>query len=111
MQLHNHNQLRNWLEQHAGAMIYFSAEQCPVCHVLKPRLEAMVNEHFPAITSAEIRCHETPELAAQLGIFTVPALLVFFDQKEVYRKAGLFSLPQVSGELSRSYQIFFGQDV
>lgn len=107
MQLLTQSQTQAWLAQNTGALLYFTGQQCSVCHVLKPKLEAMLEQRFPAIALAEIPCDQAPELAAQFGIFTVPAIVVMFEKHEVYRKAGVFSLTEVRNELQRSYELFF----
>ena len=51
----------------------------------------MINEKFPKIRFTYINIKETPEIPAQLSIFTVPTIVISFEGKEFIRKIGKVS--------------------
>lgn len=99
--------LQAFVKQHPAAAVYFSGEGCHVCSVLYPKLEAMLSEEFPRLGLARVNCTATPELPAQLGIFTVPTLVLYFDGHEAQRYARNFSLGELRQALARPYQLLF----
>lgn len=91
-----------------AAAIWFSTPDCGVCDVLKPKVAAMLEEDFPALALGYVDCTAAPAIAAQLGIFSVPVLVVWFDGREALRKVRNFSIAEVRAELERPYQLMFG---
>jgi thioredoxin 1 len=89
--------------------VYFSAPDCGVCEALYPRLVVCLQE-FPRVTLARADCAATPELAAQLGVLSIPTLIIYLDGHEAIRKVRHFSLAELAGELSRPYRLLFHAD-
>lgn len=87
--------------------IYFSAPSCAVCEVLSPKISQMMQAKFPKLKAFYSDTSLQPEIAAQLGIYTNPALLVYLDGKEVLRKSRAFGLNEVEEEITRSYNLLF----
>jgi thioredoxin 1 len=100
-------QLQGFVQQHPAAAVYFSGEGCSVCTVLFPKLEAMLAEEFPRMGLARVNCTVTPDIPAQLGIFTVPTLVLYFDGHEAQRYARNISLGELRQALARPYQLLF----
>lgn len=94
-------------EDRASFYIYFSAPNCEVCHVLAPKLKALMEEKFPKLEQFNVNNAIQPEIAAQLSLFTNPSLLVFLDGKEFLRRSRVIGLGEVEEELKRPYQLFF----
>lgn len=82
-------------------MIYFSQPDCGVCHSLKEKVEKLVREQFNEISFKEINIALEPEQGARYMIFSSPVIVVLYDGKEVYRKAGNFALHQFQQEIER----------
>lgn len=100
-------QLQEYIRRHPAAAVYISGEGCGVCTVLLPKLEAMIAEEFPRMGLAKVNATATPDIPAQLGIFTVPTLLLYFDGHEAQRFARNFSLGELRQALARPYQLLF----
>lgn len=94
-------------EDRASFYIYFSAPNCGVCHVLAPKLKALMEEKFPKLEQFNVNNAIQPEIAAQLSLFTNPSLLVFLDGKEFLRRSRVIGLGEVEEELKRPYQLYF----
>ncbi len=99
--------LQAFVKQHPAAAVYFAGDGCHVCTVLFPKLEAMFAQEFPLTGVARVDCSAHPELSAQLGIFTVPTLLLYFDGHEAQRYARNISLGGLRQDLERPYQLLF----
>jgi thioredoxin-like negative regulator of GroEL len=103
----NEAQLQAFVQRHPAAAVYFAGEGCSVCTVLFPKLEAMLSEEFPRLGLARVECSATPDVPAQLGVFAVPSLILFFDGHEAQRYTRNFSLGEVRQSLVRPYQLLF----
>ncbi len=89
------------------ALFYISSSDCGVCKVLKPQIENLFNEKFPKISLNDINSSETPEIAAQMSIFTVPTILIYCNGQESVRESRSISLDQFTEKVSRIYSLFF----
>ncbi len=89
-------------------MVYFSQPQCGVCTVLKPKLEAEVRQYYPNLKQIYVNIEESPEIAGQMRIFTVPVVLVFFEGKEAFRYTRHVNVNVLLQQLARPYQLLFG---
>jgi thioredoxin 1 len=89
-------------------LVYFSQPQCGVCTVLKPKLEAGVQQYYPNLKQIYVNISQSPEIAGQMHVFTVPVVLVFFEGKEAFRYTRNVNVNTVLQQLERSYRLLFG---
>ena len=82
-------------------LLFFSSPHCSVCHALQPKLQEAVQKQHPNIPFKLINVVEDPLSAAQNTIFTLPAVLIFYNQREQFRFARSFSIQQVLDALSK----------
>ncbi|MDM8161939.1 thioredoxin family protein [Labilibaculum sp. K2S] len=94
-------------EKRESFYIYFSAPSCAVCEVLSPKLKSMMREQFPNLKAFHVDNSQQPEIAAQLGLYTNPGLLVYLDGKEFLRRSRAISVTQVEEEIRRTYGLLF----
>ena len=96
------------LKQTATAFVlYISDGSCNVGENIAPKLEKLVAEKFPKMQLYHVYNSLTPEIAAQLSVFVIPTVLVFFDGKLYIQKSRTFSLEQLEQETERYYQMIF----
>ncbi len=100
-------ELKDFISDNEGVVLYFSTPQCNVCKVLKPKLIELLNDKFPMMKFSYIDCDQHKELAAQNNIFAVPTILFIIKGKEFIRKSRNVSLSQLEEEISRPYSLFF----
>ncbi|NOX16983.1 MAG: thioredoxin family protein [Chlorobi bacterium] len=100
-------EFERFINENNGAVVYFSAPQCNVCKVLKPKLKEMLAEEFPEMKFAYVDCEQAKELAAQKQIFAAPTILFYLDGREFLRKSRNMNLNIVAEELSRPYEMMF----
>jgi len=96
------------LKDKSAVMAYFSHDNCNVCKVLKPKLSAALEEHYPQIEQIYVNVEHSPELAGQHSIFTVPVVVFYFDGQESLRKSRSFGVGELMDYLERPYAIMFG---
>lgn len=75
-------------------LAYFGTDSCSVCHATKPKVDDLMKK-FPSILSCYCPADYIPELSGQYLIFTVPAVLVFHQGREVFRSARFIDLIRV----------------
>lgn len=93
--------LEDIISQNTGVMVYFSGEDCGVCHALRPKIEELLNSKFPFIKQVFLDTKEHLEIASWLGIFSVPTLVVFIEQREFIREGRNMSLYELESKLQR----------
>ena len=68
-------------------VLYLTDGTCNVGEIIIPKLEKLIADHFPKLKLYYSYTSNTPEISAQLSIFIVPTLLVYFDGKRYVQKA------------------------
>ncbi len=93
------------IEKEPGVLLYFSGENCNVCHALRPKYKELFDREFPRIRQIYLDAGEHPEIASQFQVFSVPTAIVFLGGKEFAREGRAVSLYALSQKLSRPYEI------
>lgn len=76
------------------SIVQYGSDTCQPCGALETKLGAWVKEH-EGIEYSYVSVELEPAKAAQQGVFTVPAIVVYMDGKELMRRAGYFSLDEL----------------
>ncbi|MDA3946516.1 MAG: thioredoxin family protein [Helicobacteraceae bacterium] len=93
------------LDSELAVALYFSAPTCNVCHALKPKLLAAFETNLPLLQVISVDISETPQIASNFSVFTIPTLLIYLDGKEFLRKSRHMSVDQVIEEIKRPYDM------
>jgi thioredoxin 1 len=88
------------LQSSEPVVVDFWAEWCGPCRMIGPALEEISDEMAGKVKIAKLNVDENPQISSQLGIRSIPALMMFKDGKVVAQKVG--AAPK--GELSRWIQ-------
>lgn len=91
-----------------GVLLYFSGENCNVCHALRPKYRELFDAEFPAIRQIYLDAHEHPEISARFQVFSVPTAIVFLGGREFAREGRAVSLHVLAQRLKRPYEILTG---
>lgn len=98
-------ELKEVLDTHPLTLLYFSTPTCNVCKVLRPKVEALLDEeppwHFEYMNS-----EASPEIAGQHLIFTVPTLLLMADGREIARLSRHFGMQELEQPVRRYAELF-----
>jgi thioredoxin-like negative regulator of GroEL len=87
--------------------IYFKGENCSVCKALLPKMQAHFAANYPLLDFEIVEVEKQPEIAAQFNVFTIPVVVIFFDDKEHFRFVRNFSASEIDQKLERTYQLRF----
>lgn len=90
-----------------ASIFYFSHDACNVCKVLKPKIAALIQSNYPKINLYYVNTVDSPEIAAQNSIFTVPVMLLTFEGREYIRKARNISIMELDQEIEKLYRMIF----
>ena len=94
---------QNFLQNQPLALLYFSANQCGVCHAMKPRVQALTEKlNVPFV---ELNASKLPEVASVFQVMTIPAVLLFANGKEYYRQARFINVVELEDELKNPPQV------
>lgn len=94
------NESLDKLIQNPICILQFGDETCGPCYALRNRLEKWLSEQ-PRISARYIPIREYPAISAQMGVFTVPAIIVYTDGKPAIRESGYFSLENILRRIER----------
>lgn len=101
-------ELQETLRREVGLLLYFSGENCNVCHSLRPKFKALFDAKFPQLKQIYLDAHDNPEISAYFQVFSVPTMIVFMDGREFVREGRLVSLHQLEQKLARPYGMMVG---
>ena len=93
------NQLREYLNESGMRLLYIGGQNCGVCHAVQPKLTALLSA-FPGVMAAQTTIEQIPELASELHVLTVPAVLFFVDNKEMWREARFIRMSEIERQIS-----------
>ena len=75
------------LQSDKTVLLDFWASWCGPCRMLSPVVDQVAEER-PDVKVGKVNVDEQPELAAQFGVMSIPALLVFKNGKLVNQSVG-----------------------
>ena len=98
-------ELQNTIRSEVGVLLYFSGENCNVCHALRPKFKELFDKAFPQIRQIYLDAHDNPEISAHFQVFSVPTMIVFLDGREFVREGRAVSMHKMQEQLSRPYNM------
>lgn len=106
-QVHSAKDIDELSEQNPLVLAYFKMKGCSVCEVLKPKVYRLLEQNYPMVKTVEIEITSQPSIAAHFSVLSAPTVLVFANKKEAIRKAGVFSIDELSSMLKRIYALIY----
>lgn len=103
----SHGAAEELISKNGMAILYFGSADCGVCRDMMPKVDKLLAE-YPNMEGAYIEASASPELSATHSVFTLPAILVFAEGKEVIREARHMSFLDLSERIERYYNLLFG---
>ena len=90
------------LEKRIGtgiALIHFGAPWCAPCLLQEPIIHRLAMQFEGKALIAEMNMDESPDVALDLGIQSIPTMILFKNGKEIQRFVGLHSETSLSEAL------------
>ncbi len=97
------DEIREIIRGEVGVLLYFSGENCNVCHALRPKFVELFDNEFPQLKQIYLDAHENPEISVEYQVFSVPTMIIFMDGREFAREGRSVSLYQLKDKLKRPY--------
>jgi thioredoxin 1 len=85
----NDTTFRGSVRQTGVTLVDFGAPWCPPCKVLKPILDELGEEYGEKLAVLEVNCDESPIVATEYGIMSMPTVVVFHNGVPVEKLVGL----------------------
>ena len=90
----NRNNINEVLNSDKKVLLDFYADWCSPCRLLLPIVKSVAEEN-PQYIIGKINIDESPELAAEYGVSSIPTLIVIENGRETKRSLGAKPKPQV----------------
>lgn len=103
-------ELKQVIDSNKSVLVYFSAENCSVCEVLKPKIEKSFRKDLPKIKQIFINSELSKDITTNYNIFSNPTILIFFEGKEFYRVGRNISIQELIQNVKRPYEMLFKEN-
>jgi thioredoxin 2 len=77
-------------------LVDFWAEWCGPCRAMSPVLDRLASERSTQLQVGKVNTDENQQLAGELGIRSIPTLILFRGGREVARRAGASDLTSLN---------------
>ena len=79
----------------------FWADWCGPCHAIAPSVKRLSQEYKGKLTVIKVNIDERPQIAANLGIQSIPTLMIFKNGTQVWRGAGSMPYEQLKAQVEK----------
>ena len=87
------------LQSDKPVLVDFWAEWCGPCKMIGPSLEEISDELAGKVTIAKMNIEENTDVPSQIGVQSIPLMVLFKDGKPVAQKLGAAPKSQLKGWL------------
>ncbi len=95
------NFMQEVIQNELPVLVDFWAEWCGPCKQIAPAIEELAREFAGLIKFAKLNVDEVPQLSSQLGIQSIPTLLIFFQGQLADKIVGAVGKDQLRIRLQR----------
>ena len=94
----NSDELEKVISDHKVVFVDAWAAWCGPCRMVAPVVEELADEYEGRVSFGKLNVDESPKIASQYGIMSIPTLILFKDGKPVSNIIGF----RPKGELKKS---------
>ncbi len=87
--------LQDILKGEAPVLIDVYADWCGPCQAMMPEIDAYAEKMAPKVRVLKINVDRNPQFAQAFGVRGVPTLMLFKDEKVVWRASGMHTQHQL----------------
>ena len=87
------------IESELPVLVDFWADWCAPCRMIAPVVEKIATENEERLRVAKLNVDENQNIAAGLGVMSIPTLILFKDGDAVSRMVGFASKEQLQSQL------------
>lgn len=102
--LNSVEEIKDFIKENRLSFIYFSSNDCGVCHVLFPKIQGMLKS-YPKVKLAKVEIDRVPMAAGEFSVFTLPCILMFADEKEIIREARFIIMMELEEKVEKYYNL------
>ncbi|MEW9097119.1 MAG: thioredoxin family protein [Clostridiaceae bacterium] len=102
--LNSIEEINDFIKENSLAFIYFSSNNCSVCHALLPKIEELLKS-YPKIKMGKVEIDNVTMAAGKFSVFTLPCILMFADGKEIIREARFISIMELEEKVHKYYNL------
>lgn len=85
-------------------LVDFWAEWCGPCHALGPVIEEVALDYAGRVKVGKLNVDESPEVALEYQIRSIPTMIIFKDGKEVGKIVGVVHKQDITDALDTALQ-------
>ncbi|NQT23124.1 MAG: thioredoxin [Candidatus Omnitrophica bacterium] len=93
------------LKSEKPIMIDLWAEWCMPCKMLTPVIEEIAEEYKGRVDVAKVNVDDSPELATELSVMSIPTLIFFKKGKEAGRLTGVNTKEYIIGKIKEFFSL------
>ncbi|MFQ5752355.1 MAG: thioredoxin [bacterium] len=107
LQFNDQNFNERVLNSELPVLVDFWAEWCGPCHMLAPIVKELANDFDGRLKVGKIDVDESPSIAAQFGIRSIPTLILYKHGQELVHLTGVHP----KNEIVQTINYYLGQEV
>ena len=92
--------IKDFIKENKFVMVYFSSDGCNICNDISPRIEEILKKH-ENIVLGEVEVQNLPAVAGSFGVFTIPTIVIFLEEKEIVRQARYINFLELEEKIQR----------
>lgn len=99
LHLTDNNFKKEVLESDLPVLVDYWASWCAPCKMIAPILEELVQEYNKKIKMGKLNVEESPKIASQYGIMSIPTLIFFKNGKVMEQVVGVVSKSELKKKI------------
>ena len=106
MSINDSNDIKDLINSNDMVIVYFTGLDCGACETIKLKVENILLR-YPKIKFYEVSGEKYPSIAADFGVFSLPIMILYVDNKETIRVGRNISIMDLEKDIYRYYNMIF----